>query len=235
MTNDKAMVLYKMPYKGGFIVELFTFNHGKISVILPSRKSKTNPIGNFQSLTLINCFYNWKENADFQYLKSSSILSIDNQKNLDPIKSCIQLFLADFLRNILLPKQKSTELFVFFQHIIDIINHSSSKEISDLPCYCLLKSAKILGFEIPTKPNFYFNITSGTLTNSADLSQRQLNPHQINYIEKLEGIVFDTENVYISDYKTRSSTFDDLYYFICVHVNHFKKLNSFEVLKQIMN
>lgn len=234
MTDTKAIVLYKFPYKSGFIIELFTLEHGKISIILASRKNKANPVGNFQSLSLLNCSYDWKENADFQFLKSSSIVSIDNQKHIDPIKSCIQLFLSDFLRNILLPRQKVEELFIFFEHIIEIINHSTSNEISDLPCFCLYKSAKILGFEIPLKSNSYFNLTSGNLSSTPDLSQKQLSPNQIFYLEKLEGIVFATEIVYISDYKTRSTTFDGLYHFICVHVDHFKALNSFDVLKQIM-
>lgn len=234
MTKDKAIVLHKFPYKNGFIVELFSLNHGKFSFILPSRKSKTNPIGNFQSLTLISCIYNWKENADLQHLKSSSIASVNTQPNIDPIKSCIQLFLADFLKEVLITRVPTTELFIFFEHIIDLINHSSSSELKDIPCYSLYKTAKILGFNIENEDHKYFDIESGHLTKTQNLSTKQLGPAHLNYLKHIEGIVFDTEKDYISDYKTRSETFDGLYRYFCFHLNHFKTLKSFDVLKQIM-
>ncbi len=234
MTKDKAIVLHKFPYKNGFIVELFSLNHGKFSFILPSRKSKSNPIGNFQSLSLISCVYNWKEHSDLQHLKSSTVLSINNLPYIDPIKSCIQLFLADFLREVLLTRISTPELFIFFEHIIDLINHSSSEEIKDVPCFSLFKTAKILGFNIDNEDNMYFNINSGRLSNTLDLSQNQLHPSHLNYLKHIEGIVFATEKYYISDYKTRSETFEGLYRYFCFHLNHFKSLKSFDVLKQIM-
>lgn len=234
MTKDKAIVLHKFPYKAGFIVELFSLTHGKFSIILPSRKSKSNPIGNFQSLTLISCLYNWKEKSDLQHLKSSSILSVNTQAYIDPIKSCIQLFLADFLKEVLLTKIPTPELFIFFEHIIDLINHSTSSEIKDIPCFVLFKTAKITGFNIDYKKDKYLNIRSGRLTEYQDLSQKQLNPEHLNYLNKLEGIVFAMEKDYISDYKTRTETFEGLYRYFCFHLNHFKTLKSFDVLKQIM-
>lgn len=234
MTSDKAIVLHKFPYKSGFIVELFSEIHGKFSFILPSRKSKSNPVNNFQSLTLINCTYNWKELADLQYLKSSFVASINSQHEIDPIKSCIQLFLADFLREVLITKVPTPELFIFFEHLVELINHSSSTEIKDIPCFALFKTAKILGFNIDYQDNMYFNIKSGRLTNHLDVSQKQLHPNHLKYLKHIEGIVFATEKDYISDYNTRSETFEGLYRYFCFHLNHFKALKSFDVLKQIM-
>jgi len=234
MTKDKAIILYKFPFKSGYIVELFSLTHGKFSIVLPSRKSKNNPIGNFQSLTLITCLYNWKENADLQHLKSSTIISVNNQPIIDPIKGCVQLFLADFLKEVLLPKISTPELFTFFEHIIELVNHSSYSEIKDIPCYTLYKTAKILGFHIDNKEHMFFNIKSGNLTNTQDLSQKQLSPRHLNYLKHLEGIVFAVEKDYISDYNTRSETFEGLYKYFCFHLNHFKALKSFDVLKQIM-
>jgi len=234
ITKDKAIILHKFPYKNGFIIELFSEHHGKFSFILPSRKSKNNPIGNFQSFTLISCIYNWKENADLQHLKSSAITSINTQPGIDPIKSCVQLFLADFLREVLLPRVPTPELFIFFEHIIDLINHSSSSEIKDIPCYSLYKTAKILGFNIDNEEDKFLDIESGSLSKGQNLNTKQLAPNHLNYLKHIEGIVFDTEKDYISDYKTRSETFDGLYRYFCFHLNHFKTLKSFDVLKQIM-
>jgi len=234
MTSDKAIVLHKFPYKSGFIVELFSEIHGKFSIILPSRKSKANPIGNFQSFTLISCLYNWKEHTDLQYLKSSTIASLNTQAQIDPIKNCVQLFLADFLREVLISKISTPELFILFEHIVELINHSTSSEIKDIPCYALYKTATILGFHIENQNSMYFNIKSGRLTNSLDLSQKQLQPEHLKYLKHIEGIVFATEKDYISDYNTRSETFDSLYRYFCFHLNHFKALKSFDVLKQIM-
>lgn len=234
MTQDSVIVLHKFPYKSGFIVDVFSKEHGKFPIILPSRKNKNNPIGNFQVLNLLQCQYSWKENANLQNLKSSQQQSIEQFALVDPSKMFIQFFFADFLKEILLPKVSSQRLFTFAEHIIELIHHSESKEIKDIPCYILFKTANILGINIICENNEYFDIMSGHSSLTPLLGETILKPIHITYLNNIEGMVFAQENQYLSDYKVRSQTFELLYRYFRIHINHFETLKSYSVLKQIM-
>ncbi|MGB0867990.1 MAG: DNA repair protein RecO [Flavobacteriales bacterium] len=234
MTEDNIIVLHKFPYRNGFIVEVFSEEHGKISFVLKSRKSKKNPIGNFHTLSLLSCQYLWKESSDLQNITSSNPISLDHHFEVDPEKMFIQFFFADFLRQILLKKVPSKRLFIFAQHIITFINETNYNELKDLPCYILYKSANILGINIICDSNKYLDLTSGYQSINQTSGSFTLFPKHSEYLNNIEGMVFADKKTYISDYKTRSETFELLYRYFRYHLNHFETLKSYTVLKQIM-
>ncbi|MGB0427944.1 MAG: DNA repair protein RecO [Flavobacteriales bacterium] len=230
MIRDRLIVLHKFPFKNGFIVDAYSQKHGKISFLLPSRTSKANPQNYFQSLFLLEVEYRWRENSTFQFLKSSRLIYIDNSPFTDPVKTIIQLFLADFLRHISFDRKPELALFDFFEHCIQLILMHPSEDLKDLPCFVLSKSSSLLGFHIDLNTHLTNNLAS-----SHEHHVLHLEPEHRRYLQQIEAHVFDKSRELNSKYSTRTETFDWLYWYFCYYLDQFKPLKSYDVLKQIFH
>jgi hypothetical protein len=226
MIVEKAIVLKKFPYKNGFIVEVFTEQNGKCSFIVHSRKNKKLPVQQIESLTLIECEYLWTEKSSLQQFKHFRVVNHqDNLLFIDPIKNCIRIFFAEFLKNLLLANSSNQSVFEFFEQIINFIQLQNSEQMNNLPCFVLQKMTKTMGVHLN-----YLSINHlGVYNNSLIISDEAT-----TYLIKIEkGTIFDAEDIKVSP-KARSEALEFLCLYFRSQFEHFNDLKSLAIVKQIL-
>lgn len=222
--KDKGIVLKKFPYKNGFILEVFMLENGKNSFIVFSRKNKNIPIQAVQSLDIIQADYVWNTKTDLQKFNSFSIENYSLTTFVDPIKNCIQLFFAEFLKKILLANSPNPELYHFFEKVVQYLQVSDTNKIANLPSFVLMEVAEIIG----VLPDF-----NSLITNHNHKLQLDNSTKEFLYSLK-KGSIFDAENRKVSQ-KTRSEAIEFLNLYYQIQIEHFTELKSLAIVKQILD
>jgi DNA repair protein RecO (recombination protein O) len=132
------------------IINLYTREFGKISVIAKGSRSKNNRFGgSLEPLSHISIvFYNY-ENRELQYITQSSIINFFPNIHNDFSRMTISLAMAEIVNNVIHSVERNDE---FFELLLDtfISIEKSSKNHESFLTYFELNLASLFGFH----PNF---------------------------------------------------------------------------------
>jgi len=216
--STKGFLLNYLKYNdNSLIIELYTHARGKESFIISVKKFPRNY---FKILSSYDLEIIIRENRNIQKIKSLSLL-YNYDFYFNTIKSCIIIFLADFLIKILPKNQPDDNLYYFIENSIYEFN-KISEGIANFHLSFILKLTKYLGISIEN----YLLSKENNLLVDKNLVDLLLNLYKIDYYS-LDEIKLN-KNI-------RNRIMQIILNFYSINYNNITNLKSIDILKEIFD
>ncbi|NQZ77929.1 MAG: DNA repair protein RecO [Ekhidna sp.] len=175
IVKSRGIVLGYMKYgDSSIITRVFTEESGYGSYIvnsIRSQKSKKS-IGHFQPFSILDLILYVKDNRDLQRISEFRNHAPLHNLHIDPIKSCVTLFLAEVFAKLLQSEQSpNPQLFQFVVHSFQIFDRLSTG-VANFHLQFLLKTGPYLGYAVDDIETLYSS-TDRTAPSMEEFSQFQ--------------------------------------------------------------
>ncbi|MEM9051797.1 MAG: DNA repair protein RecO [Bacteroidota bacterium] len=233
-TTTKALILKKVPYSGSsYIVQTYTREKGVIPFLVRGiGKKKGNNRSLIEPLSFVEISFHFREKYEVQTAKSISNDFPTGGLFFDPIKSTVQLFLAEILVKALREETADEDLFDYLYSSISLFREDENQR--DFHLIFLLKLTRFLGFFPNGKKSSstpYFDLQNGEFC-----SHRTQSLHTLDLIES-----DDLSAVMIAEYgsplsfnqERKRKALDFLVEYYRLHLEGFGELKSLGVLKEV--
>ena len=234
--NTRAIVLNHLRYgDSSLIVHLYTEKMGRQTVFVKGAFSKKSPLraAMFQPLHLLETDLHHRANRQMQRISHVQIHCPLQNIPLDPVKSCIALFIAEILYKTLREEESNPGLFDFLFHAIQTLDLNDCGT-ANFHLVFLVHYSRYLGFYPNTEKasdNTWFDSKTGSFV----LLPTASSPHAeyIRLLMHLFGMSFEQLDSLHLNHRQRNYLTEYLLNYYAMHVDHFGQLKSFTVLQQI--
>lgn len=235
IVTTSAIVLNKVKFQeNSLILKLYTKDYGLLTFIskksLNRGKNKLNSF--FQPLTILEISFVYNKKKEMLYFKSIDLKYNFKSIYTDYKKISVTLFMSEILTNVLKFQNKDLILYDFIEKSMLCFDRSNS--FINFHLYFLIKLTIFLGFSpanIQGKQK-YFDLQDGIFTDEKP-KNFFLYGEELNAFKFLLGTKF--EDLYLLSINSlqRNKMLDFLLKYYMFHVEGFRRLNSYEVLKKI--
>lgn len=240
LVKTLGVVLKTVNYtESSIIVQIFTRDFGMQSYMVRGARKPKAKIGKvlFQPLTLLNLVAYHKANGGIQHLSEVKQEVLLNGIYNNISKQSLAFFLNEVVFKILSNHDKDEHIFDFLHHAILYLNQCPKQQIANFHLQFLSTFIKHLGFKADTNAlnnfNSYFDLMQGVA-----IAQPPVHPHFIAHPESLFWKhIFETpltQNLNITiGASDRKKMLSYLIEFYQLHLEHFGKINSLDVFKEV--
>lgn len=232
----RAVVIHTFSYSDtSIILKAYTEKFGYTSYLLKGYKKRKKDKVLLHPLSLIEISASHKNNADLHLGRSVNSFRSAQNITLDPVKSTIAMFLAEWLFHTIRIGEADEVFFNWLAQAIERLDHSENP--ANFHLWFLLKLSKFMGFYPQGKKTHktpIFNLTEGEFT-SKYIQGDLLSEDESEWLdlilksdyELIEKIEFNRLN------RRKLLRFYHDYFQICLN-NDFR-LKSFDILFQIFD
>jgi len=243
LTKTKGFVLNTVNYgESSIIAKIYTEQSGLQSFLIHSiRKQKTKISKNlFQNLSFVELISAKKKNNQLQYIKEISSFYKYQTIPFEIKKSSVLLFINEILFKSIKEDSPNSDLFNFVVDSIVSLDKLKSK-YSDFHLYFIIHLTKYLGVQplnnySETKDKFSlkngsFQENDLDFTDCLDDSQSKL------LSECLEKTDFpgDYEDYNLIEHVQMKKLLENMMKYYQLHIDGFKKVNSYQILCDVFN
>ena len=192
-----GIVLHTLKYNDStWIVDIYTNDAGRIPFWIPIPKSKKARVKSllFQPLALLEIDFEHRPKANLQKIKDAKNIYPFNTIPYHPIKSCIGLFLADFLHHALRDELTNPPLFGYIHNSIEWFD-SCENEFTNFHLVFLARLSRFLGFFPQVDnyhPGYYFDLLHSEFTPQSPTHSAYINPEEAKHIPLLLRMNYET-------------------------------------------
>lgn len=197
-------------------------------------KKKGNKSSLLEPLSFVEIAYRYKKSREIQSVQTIVPDSISGSLFFDPIKSTIQLFLAEMLSKSLREEAGDEDLFDYLYSSISFFKEGTNQQHFHL--IFLLKMTRFLGFfpnGIPSVAKPFFDLQNGEFCASVSQSEHTLNDQVSNDIYAL--MLASYENPLNISKDRRRAVLDSLVQYYRLHLEGFGEVRSLRVLKEVFS
>lgn len=258
MESIKGIVLRTVKYgDSNLIIDLFTENHGRISLsskISHSRRS-TSAYAFWQPLSLVECQADIRPAVKLPRPKDVRIYQQYSSIPLSPIKSTIALFLAEFLSAALREEKENPYLFKYIESSLlwlDTTTHPTA--IANFHVVFLMRMTQFLGFypnlddtdslsvfanapwhrgSAAPSPMLVFDLVAGTYTKTQPPHPHFVRADEARLMPWLFRLTFRTMHLFRMSSTQRKRCMEILNQYYRLHLPNFPELKSIEVLHEV--
>lgn len=236
LIKTKAIVLKYNKYSdSSFIVQLFTEQKGRMSVMVYGIKNKKqSKLTYFQPLFLLDIVIDFRANRSIQVLKeyklSPPLVNLNNSNS----KMAVSLFLSDILNQCLQEETSELSTFEFLSTSIKIFDHLE-EGVALFHIVFLIKLSKYLGFSIAHVNNHfnYYDLKSGKFLAEKPFHRFYTNRFVFEKIHSLGNLPYNELYATKLSHNQRDEILETLVSMYELHAINFRSILSFEVLKQV--
>ncbi|EFZ38240.1 DNA repair protein RecO [Hoylesella oralis ATCC 33269] len=240
LIKTKAIVFHSLKFGDAqLIVDLFTEACGRVSFIQQISKNPKAKIKKqfFQSLTILEIEFDFRQNAKLQRLKNARIETPFSNIPFDPYKLTILLFLADFLYYSTRSEQQNEPLFRYIEASIKWLD-ASQGNIANFHLVFMMRLSKFIGF-FPNLDNhdhnIYFDLRNACFTASAPLHPDFLHPEEAARIHTLTRMNYESMHLFKMTREQRNRCAEIILSYYRFHIPNFPELKSFHILKELFS
>jgi len=240
LCNTRGIVLSTVKYsETSLICKIYTEKLGIQSYIINGvRKQKSvHKAALLQSLSLLDMVVYYKPGRDLHRIKEIRVDYLFTEIPFDIRKSTIALFMAEVLQKCVREEEENEVLFQYLHStIIDL--DEREKGLAYVPLLLLLRLSLYLGFF----PNMnssvscpYFDLREGCFVAELPNYNEFLDETDSRQLNALLNHVLDDTQVLSMGSESRKDLLQGLLQYYQLHMPHFRKLNSVEVLAEVLN
>lgn len=197
-------------------------------------KKKGNRLSHLEPLSFVEISFHFREKYGVQTARKITADYTSPKLFFDPIKSTVQLFLAEMLFKALKEETPDEDLFDYLFSSISYLQEANDQQ--DFHLIFLMKFTRFLGFYPKgemTENAVYFDLLNGEFSSSRAQSIHTLDLHNST----------DFKEILASDYGTRLSlsqdrrrkVLDSLVEYYRLHLEGFGEVKSLKVLKEVFS
>ncbi len=235
----EGIVLRTTPYgESRIILNLLSPDQGTFGLI--ASISKTGKSGlkkaHFQSLQILEVKYAERNKGDLKRLQDARILHSYQHLYFDPIRSCLSLFLAEFLSKVLREEEAQPELYYFIK---DALLQLDATEVSPANFHLafLMELSDYLGCrpDLSGKETLFFDLMNGACAQMAPDHPYFIEAEELALWREIQakGMQNWTE-INLRGSKARRAVLNSLIDYYRLQLHDFGSLKSLQVLREVL-
>ncbi len=237
--QTKAFVLHRNPYNDSFsIVHLYTFERGRIGVLLPNKKSRRKRGSIVLSpLCEVEVLLELKPHRDLAYIKEMKVLNPNHSIQIQANKCSQAIFISELLYRTLTMPEADTELYNFLSYSFDVLSKLKQGVANFYLCftYKLLDYfavSPLLEFSTSNSPlQEYFDMENGVFTANPKLSDYILDIQESKHLKLFVRMNYENLACFRYNREHRGRILDRLMQYYQLHIPNFKYLKAIAILR----
>lgn len=227
-TTDEGIFLYRKPYSSSSLITwFFTRQNGLQKFAFRGGKKKSHQIF---PLAISELTFYKRSNVELLNLTScDTVLPLTFQFN--PIKSSVAFFIAEVIRKSVHTDDTDEELYLFLRN--EILKLEASENLSMFPIRFLIEFSSFLGIipQIEDENPDSFDLNSGQFICAHHVAANLI---QGDVVDLLYNLISKEGDQSFSN-KTRTESLDTMLLYFSIHIPGFNKLESFDIIKDILH
>ena len=240
LTKTRALVLRTVKYgESKLIADLLTEEIGRVGIVanIPQSSRGRAARAFFQPLTLLDIEIDYRQTMQLQKYRNVSNLLPYTSLTMNPVKTCIVMFLSEFLYHVTRDEQQNHALF---SYIVNSLEWLDAKEDSFANSHLvfMMRLAKFIGFS-PNLDGYckgcYFDLRSGCFETGLPYHGDVVLADEARVIVTLTRMNYENMHLFSMSRTERNRCMDVVLKYYTIHVPNFPELKSLEVLRSLFS
>lgn len=238
ITKTRGIVLRSVRFgESSLIVDVLTKSSGRVSFMVHIPKTSKGKIKKqyFQPMTLLDFEYDFRQRTNLQRIKDVRVSLPYSSIPIDPAKSCISLFLSEFIYYATRNEQENPTLFTYISTSLEWLDNAY-EDFANFHLVFMMRLGKFLGFH-PFLEDFtlgcFFDLRNGCFTLSMPLHTDFLNAADAGHLYNLMRMNFDTMKLFKLSHDDRNRITEIVLRYYKLHLPNMPELQSFDILREV--
>ena len=238
ITKTRGIVLRSVRFgESSLIVDVLTKSSGRVSFMVHIPKTSKGKIKKqyFQPMTLLDFEYDFRQRSNLQHIKDVRVSLPYSSIPIDPAKSCISLFLSEFIYYATRNEQENPTLFTYISTSLEWLDNAY-EDFANFHLVFMMRLGKILGFHPFLEdftPGCFFDLRNGCFTLSMPLHTDFLNAADAGHLYNLMRMNFDTMKLFKLSHDDRNRITEIVLRYYKLHLPNMPELQSFDILREV--
>lgn len=238
ITKTRGIVLRSVRFgESSLIVDVLTKSSGRVSFMVHIPKTSKGKIKKqyFQPMTLLDFEYDFRQRSNLQRIKDVRVSLPYSSIPIDPAKSCISLFLSEFIYYATRNEQENPTLFTYVSTSLEWLDNAY-EDFANFHLVFMMRLGKFLGFHPFLEdftPGCFFDLRNGCFTLSMPLHTDFLNAADAGHLYNLMRMNFDTMKLFKLSHDDRNRITEIVLRYYKLHLPNMPELQSFDILREV--
>ena len=238
ITKTRGIVLRSVRFgESSLIVDVLTKSSGRVSFMVHIPKTSKGKIKKqyFQPMTLLDFEYDFRQRSNLQRIKDVRVSLPYSSIPIDPAKSCISLFLSEFIYYATRNEQENPTLFTYISTSLEWLDNAY-EDFANFHLVFMMRLGKFLGFHPFLEdftPGCFFDLRNGCFTLSMPLHTDFLNAADAGHLYNLMRMNFDTMKLFKLSHDDRNRISEIVLRYYKLHLPNMPELQSFDILREV--
>ena len=238
ITKTRGIVLRIVRFgESSLIVDVLTKSSGRVSFMVHIPKTSKGKIKKqyFQPMTLLDFEYDFRQRSNLQRIKDVRVSLPYSSIPIDPAKSCISLFLSEFIYYATRNEQENPTLFTYISTSLEWLDNAY-EDFANFHLVFMMRLGKFLGFHPFLEdftPGCFFDLRNGCFTLSMPLHIDFLNAADAGHLYNLMRMNFDTMKLFKLSHDDRNRITEIVLRYYKLHLPNMPELQSFDILREV--
>ncbi len=238
ITKTRGIVLRSVRFgESSLIVDVLTKSSGRVSFMVHIPKTSRGKIKKqyFQPMTLLDFEYDFRQRSNLQRIKDVRVSLPYSSIPIDPAKSCISLFLSEFIYYATRNEQENPTLFTYISTSLEWLDNAY-EDFANFHLVFMMRLGKFLGFHPFLEdftPGCFFDLRNGCFTLSMPLHTDFLNAADAGHLYNLMRMNFDTMKLFKLSHDDRNRITEIVLRYYKLHLPNMPELQSFDILREV--
>ena len=238
ITKTRGIVLRSVRFgESSLIVDVLTKSSGRVSFMVHIPKTSKGKIKKqyFQPMTLLDFEYDFRQRSNLQRIKDVRVSLPYSSIPIDPAKSCISLFLSEFIYYATRNEQENPTLFTYISTSLEWLDNAY-EDFANFHLVFMMRLGKFLGFHPFLEdftPGCFFDLRNGCFTLSMPLHTDFLNAADAGHLYNLMRMNFDTMKLFKLSHDDRNRITEIVLRYYKLHIPNMPELQSFDILREV--
>lgn len=238
ITKTRGIVLRSVCFgESSLIVDVLTKSSGRVSFMVHIPKTSKGKIKKqyFQPMTLLDFEYDFRQRSNLQRIKDVRVSLPYFSIPIDPAKSCISLFLSEFIYYATRNEQENPTLFTYISTSLEWLDNAY-EDFANFHLVFMMRLGKFLGFHPFLEdftPGCFFDLRNGCFTLSMPLHTDFLNAADAGHLYNLMRMNFDTMKLFKLSHDDRNRITEIVLRYYKLHLPNMPELQSFDILREV--
>ena len=238
ITKTRGIVLRSVRFgESSLIVDVLTKSSGRVSFMVHIPKTSKGKIKKqyFQPMTLLDFEYDFRQRSNLQRIKDVRVSLPYSSIPIDPAKSCISLFLSEFIYYATRNEQENPTLLTYISTSLEWLDNAY-EDFANFHLVFMMRLGKFLGFHPFLEdftPGCFFDLRNGCFTLSMPLHTDFLNAADAGHLYNLMRMNFDTMKLFKLSHDDRNRITEIVLRYYKLHLPNMPELQSFDILREV--
>ena len=186
-------------------------------------------------MTLLDFEYDFRQRTNLQRIKDVRVSLPYSSIPIDPAKSCISLFLSEFIYYATRNEQENPTLFTYISTSLEWLDNAY-EDFANFHLVFMMRLGKFLGFHPFLEdftPGCFFDLRNGCFTLSMPLHTDFLNAADAGHLYNLMRMNFDTMKLFKLSHDDRNRITEIVLRYYKLHLPNMPELQSFDILREV--
>ena len=238
ITKTRGIVLRSVRFgESSLIVDVLTKSSGRVSFMVHIPKTSKGKIKKqyFQPMTLLDFEYDFRQRSNLQRIKDVRVSLPYSSIPIDPAKSCISLFLSEFIYYATRNEQENPTLFTYISTSLEWLDNAY-EDFANFHLVFMMRLSRFIGF-FPNleayRPGVCFDLRNAAFTDRIPLHPDYLLPAEAANMGQLMRMNYENMRLFHLSRDDRNRISDIILHYYRIHVPDMPELKSLQVLREL--